>query len=292
MRSVLDRLPWQAALILGVGVSMTAAFVVWPSDLPPPPAPVTDAAPDPDAWFLLDTIWSPREGFERAQPLLRCLREELGEQVGLRQRHTCAESNALLLSGGADLGLVCPVAAARPMLREAFGGGWRLSGPEGDDVRRSVLIVRADHAARGLDDLRGASVAWVEPDSLTGALAVRLALADRGEDPDGFFGRLRYSHGHERSLELVLRGSVDAAAIDERVLDRAAGEGAPVRSVWTSPTFPGPLLVVDRARPELAAAVERVAHRPQCLEPLGGTTLRRVGYEDYEALVALLEAGR
>ena len=62
--------------------------------------------------FVLATMWSPTAGFERSERFRVCLEEALGKPIELVQRETYAEGNAQLLSGNADLGLICTGATA------------------------------------------------------------------------------------------------------------------------------------------------------------------------------------
>ncbi len=83
----------------------------------------------------------------------------------------------------------------------------------------SDVVVRRDSPFHRLEDLRGASWAYNEPGSHSGYNVVRAALAARGEIA-GFFGRVVASGAHQNSLKLILRGEVDASAIDSTVLER------------------------------------------------------------------------
>jgi phosphonate transport system substrate-binding protein len=89
---------------------------------------------------------------------------------------------------------------------------------QGRAVYFSDVVVRRDNSARCFDDLRGAIWAYNEPRSHSGFNVVRAYLAERGET-NGFFARAVESGAHSRSLELVLDGRVDAAAIDSMVLE-------------------------------------------------------------------------
>jgi len=75
------------------------------------------------------------------------------------------------------------------------------------------VVVRRDSRASSLDDLRGASWAYHEPDSHSGYHVVRWFLAQRNRD-GRFFGRVASSGAHETSLDMIVSGDVDASAVE------------------------------------------------------------------------------
>jgi phosphonate transport system substrate-binding protein len=83
----------------------------------------------------------------------------------------------------------------------------------------SDVVVRRGSPYQELADLRGASWAYNEPGSQSGYNITRYTLAVRGE-ANGFFGRVIEAGAHQVSLQMILRGEVDASAIDSTVLER------------------------------------------------------------------------
>jgi phosphonate transport system substrate-binding protein len=82
----------------------------------------------------------------------------------------------------------------------------------------SDVVVRRDSDFRSFNDLRGASWAYNEPRSHSGFNVVRAYLAELGER-EGFFGNVVESGAHTHSIELIMSGAVDGAAIDSTVLE-------------------------------------------------------------------------
>lgn len=78
---------------------------------------------------------------------------------------------------------------------------------------RSQVIVRDDHPARSLHDLRGKTVAFNSVNSQSGynALLAMVAALDGG---DNFFGERLETGGHQHSVLAVRNGPADVAAID------------------------------------------------------------------------------
>jgi phosphate/phosphite/phosphonate ABC transporter binding protein len=87
----------------------------------------------------------------------------------------------------------------------------------GRPVYFSEMIVRRGSPVGSFLDLRGGSWAYNDPCSLSGYYSLLEKLGRLGED-EGFFKRVVYSGSHLNSMEMVVRGDIDAAAIDSNVL--------------------------------------------------------------------------
>ncbi len=90
---------------------------------------------------------------------------------------------------------------------------------------RSVLFVDAGSAYQSIDDLRGKTVAWVDPSSAAGYLYPRLHLAARGTDPSTHFGTELFLKSHHEVVRAVLDGRADIGA----TFAERPGFGAPIR---------------------------------------------------------------
>ena len=87
----------------------------------------------------------------------------------------------------------------------------------------SDVIVRRDSKFQKFEDLRGATWAYNEVGSQSGYHIVRYKLTQLGVDGD-FFSKIVASGAHLSSLQMVLDGVVDSAAIDSTVLEMALRE--------------------------------------------------------------------
>lgn len=137
----------------------------------------------------------------------------------------------------------------------------------------TVFVVKTDHPARSLADLRGARIALKDPGSTTGHLAPVVMLKRAGLDPDRDVS-LRMLDGAR--IEALVNGDVDALASGVRDYDQLIarfGEGS-YRIVAESEPMP-PDLWVARA----GLADEVVAE------------LRQVLLERGDALLPLLLSG-
>lgn len=155
---------------------------------------------------------------------------------------------------------------------------------EGRPVYFADVVVRADSRFHNVDDLRGGRWAYNDANSRSGWFS----MVERVGDPAAFFTSLAQSGSHLRSLELVLRGKVDAAAIDSNALHlqrRARPElETELRVVETwGPYAIQPVIV----RSELDTATkERIANAllaiPRAaLEPFGFVGFARVDERAY-----------
>jgi ABC-type phosphate/phosphonate transport system substrate-binding protein len=87
----------------------------------------------------------------------------------------------------------------------------------GRPVYFSDVVVRSDGPVRDFAGLAGRRFAYNDTCSLSGWLSLLQRLASTGAGPR-FLGGVRASGSHLRSIDAVVSGSVDAAAIDSNVL--------------------------------------------------------------------------
>jgi len=74
----------------------------------------------------------------------------------------------------------------------------------------SVMYVRADSPIRSLDDMRGKSLAWSDPNSTSGFLVPRSELREAGIDINTYFSRTGFAGGQEQGVVAVLNRQYDA----------------------------------------------------------------------------------
>ena len=156
----------------------------------------------------------------------------------------------------------------------------------------SEVIVHRENPIRSFLELRGCSWAYNDVCSLSGYYNLLKKLAEMNED-GSFFGRMCCSESHLRSIELVARGEVDAAAIDSNVL-RIKLRSAPdlrerLRIIESWGPFPiQPVVLRSSLHPELKdrlrAALLTIGADPCTPNTFDGFGLERfapVTYEHY-----------
>jgi len=120
-----------------------------------------------------------------------------------------------LRSRRVDLAFVHPVgyvlanreAGCRILVRDIWGG---------KTAYTARFYVRKDRGIRRVEDLRGKTVAFVDPASSSGYIYPMVLLIKQGlvreRDPKTFFKDALFAGTHEAALQAVLHGRVDAAA--------------------------------------------------------------------------------
>lgn len=130
---------------------------------------------------------------------------------------------------------------------------------EGRASFRGALFVRDDAAARSVEELRGKRVAWVDPDSCSGFLFPRIALAQRGHDPDRLFGGLRILGSHAAVARAVAEGQADVGATHVELLDPDDAGSRIVRSGWSAVDVPmRAVLITDPVPGDVLVATREV----------------------------------
>ena len=126
----------------------------------------------------------------------------------------------------------------------------------GKPVYFSDVIVHRRSRFQSFADLRGCSWAYNEPHSHSGFGVTRHRLAQLGETA-GYFGRLVEAGWHERSIDLVRAGDVDASAIDSHVLAVAMRD---------RPCLVRELRVIESLGPSPIQPVVASPHLPESLK--------------------------
>lgn len=144
----------------------------------------------------------------------------LGAPVALVKRRTYQEVVAMLLAAQLDAAWICGF----PYIRHADRFSL-LAVPvhRGRPLYQSYLIADARLEASTLDDLRGHSHAFSDPDSNSGFLVTRWLLAARQQSPEGFFNRPFFTYGHRNVLRAVGAGLADSGSVDGYVWETVAG---------------------------------------------------------------------
>jgi phosphonate transport system substrate-binding protein len=163
---------------------------------------------------------TPKEGFAYYRRFLDYIGEKIGRPVVFVDREGYAEVNKLVESADVDVAFVC----GGPYVEGHRQFGMELlAAPQayGVTVYYSYIIVPADSGVTGLDGLRGATFAFTDPMSNSGKLVPTFLLAERGQTPERFFGKVIYSGSHDKSIRAVAERLVDGAAVDSLIWEYA-----------------------------------------------------------------------
>jgi phosphonate transport system substrate-binding protein len=261
---------------------------------------IADVGPRPIR-IAVAAVLSPSGTARSYAGLVAYIGEQVGRPAELVQRRTYAEVNAMVAAGEVDLAFVCTSAYVSGHER---GDMDLLVVPEigGRRVYHSSVIVRAGSSLNSVEDLKGTAFAFTDPMSLTGRIYPTFAVQQLAESPDLFFGTTAFTYSHDRAVDAVLSGVVDAAAVDDLVLDRMIlrdrSVGDRLRIIDRSPDFGIPPVVVPSSTPfgirslyqEILLDLPDAPGGPDILESIGVDRFVVGLDEDYEGARQMVRA--
>lgn len=158
----------------------------------------------------------------------------------------------------------------------------------------SIIAVRCDSGYKSLDDLKGKTLAFADPDSTSGYAVPLYNLVQQGYEPSTFFGAIPFSGSHEAGVAGVVNGQFDAAAtyinnekngIPQRMVTKGMINEGEVCWIWTSPEITSGPFTARKNLPqglmdEMKAAVLNVptADSAAFLEMSGAENSTQKGY--------------
>ena len=184
------------------------------------------------------------EMVEAFEPMRVFLEEQLGERVRVYTATDYTGIIEAMRKQRIDVAWYGPMSyylAEREANAVAFAVGVR---PGGTVNYHSILAVPGDSDAMSLDDLRGRSVAFVDPASTSGGLMpAYMVKSQTGLSPEEFFDRVIWAGTHDAAQLAVKNGTVDAAAgadvIYQRMVDKGLIDKSSNRIILTSDPLPG-----------------------------------------------------
>ena len=209
-----------------------------------------------NAYFkvAVGSIMSAQETVVYYHQLLEYIANKLGRQIQLVQRKTYGEINELIGMGQIDLAFICsgPYAGGK----EKFGfQALAMPRVRGSHLYQAYLIVNKDSPFQKLDDLRGKSFAFTDPESNTGKLVPTYWLNKTGAKPEDFFGKTIYTYSHDNSIRAVAMSLVDGAAVNGQVWEYYN---------YSDPVFAAKTRIIKRSQPfgnPPVVASSRVPHQ-------------------------------
>lgn len=131
---------------------------------------------------------------------------------------------------------------------------------EGNKGYYSVLAVRSDSDYQTLEDVKGQTFAFADPNSTSGFAVPAYYLSTVLETtPEEYFGTVAFSGGHEQSVIALLNGTFEVVATHwtnetrgniQRMVEKGMIEEGSTRIIWTSPLIPSSPVVVRNDLPE------------------------------------------
>ena len=186
------------------------------------------------------------EMVRRFEPMRAYLEQKLGERVKMFTATDYTGVIEAMRKKRVDIAFFGPMSyilAEQEAGAQAFAVGIRAGSASA--TYRSVFVARCGSGIRGIRDLKGRSVAFVDPASTSGGLVPTFMVKrETGQMPQAFFGKFTYAGTHDAAELAVKNGTVDAAADSDVTYERMVAKGLISREtnciVATSAPIPGP----------------------------------------------------
>ena len=180
--------------------------------------------------FGFNPFTSPQVIKENYTPIL----EEIAKKLGFQSRVIIVSDydslGRSLLNGTIDIGWFSPFAYVsakdkgdiNPLVTTVVNQNPSYHG---------YIIARKDKAFQSIDSLQGKRFAFVDKQSASGYVYPKAMLLEQGKNPDKFFAETVFLGSHNRVIDAVLEGSVDAGATYSEAMDSAKANGLAVHNL-------------------------------------------------------------
>lgn len=179
----------------------------------------------------------------------------------------------------------------------------------------AAMYARSDSDIESLDDMRGRSLAYADPNSASGYLIPRAELRQAGINDAEFFSRTGFGGGHEQAVIAVLNGQFDAGVTWvsgqgeasegftrgnlRRMVDNGLLDMADLRIIWMSNLIPNGPVVIRQSLPQEVKdivtdyLVNQLETDPQCYRDISfgdGKGWVEVDHSFFEGIVEMRRA--
>lgn len=161
--------------------------------------------------FAVNPFTSPDKIRESYMPILSLVAKQIGYKARTIIVNDYEALGQSLKNGTADVGWFSPAAYVSakkemnitPLVTPKLNNATSYTG---------YIIARKGSGITRLDDLQGKSFAFVDKKSASGYVYPRAALLDEGKNPDTFFGSTSFLGSHNKVIDAVINGEVQAGA--------------------------------------------------------------------------------
>ena len=179
---------------------------------------------DNEIIFGVNPFVAPSVIKEQYVPILELVAEKIGYKARVIIVTDYDALGRTLLQGTVDIGWFSPFAYVSakekgnvlPLVTPIVNKATSYTG---------YIIARKDKGYKTIDDLKGKRFGFVDLKSASGYVYPRALLAASGKDPKSFFGETLFVGSHDRVIEGVLNGSLDAGATYSEALERVGASG-------------------------------------------------------------------
>jgi phosphonate transport system substrate-binding protein len=186
---------------------------------------------------------------DRYAPFVAYLSTELGVPVKLRLANDYAAVIEGQRAGNIHIAHYGPASYSKAYLTGVKTEPFTTTRKDNGEIGYySVIFVKADSPYGAIQDLKGKTIAFVDPNSTSGYNAPRFYLHKMGIDADTFFAKSVIAGSHENVIISLDKGTVDSAADwwnadDDSNLTRMANKGMvkkeDFRVLYKTPLLPG-----------------------------------------------------
>ena len=196
----------------------------------------------------LSPIANSEKLIEDTAPLHKMLGDEIGRPVEGFIATNYIRVVEALGTGTIDFALIPPFAYILANKKNGTEALLTSIGKHDEPGYYSVLIVRTDSGIEKVEDLKGKKVAFVDPSSTSGYIFPAVILKDHGIDIEKDI-TYQFAGGHDKALQLLVNGDVDAIGTYEDAITKFAKEfpevTEKVKVLQKSDLIPGITLVVS-----------------------------------------------
>lgn len=201
------------------------------------------------------------DAIARNQPYADYLSRELGVPVKMIRGTDYAAVIEAMRSGHVQIASVGPAAyaLARKVMGDEIAPVAVTLDQDGNLGYYSVIAVRADSPYQTLEDIKGKSFAFADPNSTSGYAVPSYYLStELKTSADDYFSEVAFSGGHEQSVMALVNGTFEAVATHWR--NETAGniqtmekkgliQPGSTRIIWTSPVIPNTPVMINTTLP-------------------------------------------
>ena len=158
---------------------------------------------------------------------------------------------------------------------------------------KSVIVVNGDSGINTVEDLKGRNFSFVNQSSTSGYLVPSVHLKMVGIDPEQDFVALQYAGSHNKNVEALVTGKVEAITINQPTYLNALEAGKlpadQYKLIWESDPIPNaPVVISSQLSPQLKTDLQKaLIDAPKDLVAVSGA--KSDGYtlvqdEDYDPI--------
>lgn len=192
--------------------------------------------------FVIGAI--PDQNISELNRRFQLFSDYLEDETGLNVEYTQSNDYAALVTaferGEVHLGWFGGLTGVQARL--AVPGSEAIAQRPRDRNFHSRFIARSDLDVNSLEDLKGLTFTFGDPNSTSGHLMPRYYLLEEGINPtEDFTTKPNFSGSHDKTWKLVESGAYQAGALNEAVWERAVSENqvdtGKVEAFYTTPSY-------------------------------------------------------